>query len=201
MFNNLLLKGIDVNVPYKLVKYDKNTIIFNEGERMNYVGIIESGLVTIKSSTIDGYEFEILSIGPSNIFGDMLAFSNNNVLPGYIETMEETEIILIKKDDFKVLLESNKEFLNNYLKHIAKINIDKTYKIKLLGQPSIREKIFFYLKEEIRKTGSNKVMLNMTKEELASIMSLNRPSLSRELMRMKKEGLIDYDKNSITYLE
>ena len=35
MFNNLLLKGIDVNVPYKLVKYDKNTIIFNEGERMN----------------------------------------------------------------------------------------------------------------------------------------------------------------------
>ena len=115
--------------------------------------------------------------------------------------MEETEIILIKKDDFKVLLESNKEFLNNYLKHIAKINIEKTYKIKLLGQPSIREKIFFYLKEEIRKTGSNKVILNMTKEELASMMSLNRPSLSRELMRMKKEGLIDYDKNSITYLE
>ena len=56
-------------------------------------------------------------------------------------------------------------------------------------------------KEEIRKTGSNKVILNMTKEELASMMSLNRPSLSRELMRMKKEGLIDYDKNSITYLE
>ena len=41
----------------------------------------------------------------------------------------------------------------------------------------------------------------MTKEELASMMSLNRPSLSRELMRMKREGLIDYDKNSITYLE
>ena len=79
MFNNLLLKGINLNVPYKLVKYDKNTIIFSEGERMNYVGIIESGLVTIKSSTIDGYEFEILSIGSSNIFGDMLAFSNNNV--------------------------------------------------------------------------------------------------------------------------
>ena len=201
MFNNSLLKDIELNIPYRLVKCSKDEIIFNEGERMNYVGIIESGEITIKSSTMDGYEFEILSIGEGNIFGDMLAFSNSNILPGYIKAMVESNIILIKRDDFKVLLESNKAFLSNYLKYIAKINIDKTYRIKLLGQPSIREKIFFYLKEEIRKTGSNKVILNMTKEELASLMSLNRPSLSRELMRMKKEGLIDYNKNSITFLE
>ena len=80
------------------------------------------------------------------------------------------------------------------------MNIEKTYKIKLLGQPSIREKIFFFLKEEIKKTGSNTVKLHMSKEELASMMSLNRPSLSRELMRMRDEGLIEYDRNSITLL-
>ena len=43
-------------------------------------------------------------------------------------------------------------------------------------------------------------MASKCKEELASMMSLNRPSLSRELMRMRDEGLIEYDRNSITLL-
>ena len=49
-------------------------------------------------------------------------------------------------------------------------------------------------------TKYKKAVADMSKEELASMMSLNRPSLSRELMRMRDEGLIEYDRNSITLL-
>lgn len=199
-FTNDLIKDIKINVPVKHFKYYDEQIIFNEGDKIPYVGIVEKGGVIIKSSTIDGYEFEIMSVGPGMVFGDMLALSDKNVLPGTIYTLRNTEIIYISKNNFKLFLETNKEFLSRYLKYISNMNIEKTYKIKLLGQPSIREKIFFFLKEEIKKTGSNTVKLHMSKEELASMMSLNRPSLSRELMRMRDEGLIEYDRNSITLL-
>jgi len=42
-----------------------------------------------------------------------------------------------------------------------------------------------------------KIALNMTKKEWADIMGVQRPSLSRELLRMKEDGLIDYNYNFI----
>ena len=41
----------------------------------------------------------------------------------------------------------------------------------------------------------------MTKEELANQLFIQRPSLSRELGKMKKEGLIDYDRYTVTILK
>ncbi len=38
----------------------------------------------------------------------------------------------------------------------------------------------------------------MTKEELANQLFVQRPSLSRELAKMKKDGIIDYDRYTIT---
>lgn len=46
---------------------------------------------------------------------------------------------------------------------------------------------------DYKKNGTLKIKLNMTKREWADIMGVQRPSLSRELLEMKKMGLIDYD--------
>jgi len=41
----------------------------------------------------------------------------------------------------------------------------------------------------------------MSKEELANLLFVQRPSLSRELIKMKQEGLIQYDRKTITMIE
>ena len=50
---------------------------------------------------------------------------------------------------------------------------------------------------DYNKNESLKIKLNMTKSEWADIMGVQRPSLSRELLEMKRLGLIDYDYNYI----
>ena len=45
------------------------------------------------------------------------------------------------------------------------------------------------------------VYLKMGREELADFLGVARPSLSRALMRLKEEGLIDVEKNRITVLD
>lgn len=40
----------------------------------------------------------------------------------------------------------------------------------------------------------------MNRQELADYLGVERSALSREMARMKKEGLIDYRKNEITIL-
>ncbi len=200
MFLNMW-EGINITVEYKIKNYTEKTQIFDEDEELNYVGIILNGAVHIRTTTIDGFEFEISTLKKGEMFGDALIFNDDRLLPGYISVDALTSILFIEKLNFKKLLSTNKDFLFKYLEYQAKRNTHQHYMIKLLGQPSIREKILFFLKEEIKKTKSKRIILNMTKENLAVLMGLNRPSLSRELMRLKKEGKIDYDRYSITYLE
>ena len=45
------------------------------------------------------------------------------------------------------------------------------------------------------------IKLKMTKEKIAESLGITRPSLSRELINMKDEGLIDYSRNYINILD
>ena len=71
--------------------------------------------------------------------------------------------------------------------------------MKLLSQKSIADRIMFYLINEYKKTGNKKVSI-ISKEDLANKLNIPRPSLSRELINLKDEGLIDYNRYFITLL-
>jgi len=200
MLNVKELKEL-IDVPYEIKSYSKNQIIYNEDDLVLNIGIVYSGEIRIETSTIDGFNFEIQILREGAIFGDALVYEESPLVPGNISSITDSKVIFIERNNFKKLLKDNHVFLENYLEYNAKRNIKQQFKIKLLGQPSIKEKILFYLKEEMKKQKSNKIKLNMNKENLSSFLGLNRPSLSRELMRMKKDGIIDYDKYSITYLQ
>jgi DNA-binding transcriptional regulator LsrR (DeoR family) len=63
---------------------------------------------------------------------------------------------------------------------------------------SIKESIIEFLNYEYYSQKNKKIELHMTKKELAEKLGIQRTSLSRELNKMKKDGLIDYNASSIT---
>ena len=73
-------------------------------------------------------------------------------------------------------------------------------RIKFYSKKTIRESLLNYLETERRRQKSNKILLNITKKELAEKLGFQRTSLSRELAKMKKDGIIEFDKNSISLL-
>lgn len=196
-----LLKNVRIDFKNIIKKFTNNQIVYSEDECLDSVGIILEGEIIITTSTINGFEFEITKLVKGSVFGDNLIFNNIAKLPGTIICKKDCKIMFIEKKEFIKSLENNHTFLENYLKYNAIRNIEHQHKIKLLGQPSIREKILFFLKEEMKRQQTNKITLPMNKENLAIYLGLNRPSLSRELIRMKNDGLIRYDKKTITYLK
>ena len=70
-----------------------------------------------------------------------------------------------------------------------------------LSLTSIRQKISNYLLSEYDIQGNLFINLNMTKQKLSEKLGIPRPSLSRELINMKDEGLIDYSKDVIKILD
>lgn len=194
----LLFEEVNLDFPYIIQFFKKGEFLFHENDEIKKVGIILDGKASIITSTIDGFSFEFNTLNKGAIFGDALLF-NHELLPGSIVALSEVKVMFIEDETFKNLMMKNHKFLFNYLKFNAKRNEDMQYKIKLFGQPSIKEKILFYIKEEMKKQKTNKIKTLMNREELSAFLSLSRPSLSRELMRMKKEGIIDYDRYTISY--
>ena len=84
-------------------------------------------------------------------------------------------------------------FLKEFLTLLSLKSVTLSSKLNQISLKTIRQKICEFILIEYKKNGSLKIKLNMTKREWADRMGVQRPSLSRELLEMKKMGLIDYD--------
>ena len=87
----------------------------------------------------------------------------------------------------------DQQFLLNFLSIIAKKSTDLRNRLKLLSHKSIEERILFYLDTQRKKLNTNKIPIK-SKESLAQLLNIPRPSLSRELIKLKEKRLIDYNR-------
>lgn len=183
----------------KIVDLPNGYVIAQEDDISHRMGIILKGFVLIKAYTSGGKHFTVNTLREGEIFGDMLIFSREyDSYPGTLITVGETKVAFIENSKFKKMIMNDHNLLENFLSLLSDKSVKMNYKSKLLSQDSVREKILFYLHQEKRVQKSNLIKLNMTKEELANNLFMQRPSLSRELMKMKKEGILDYDRYTIT---
>ena len=192
IFNNV---NIDKYKNKLIVKsYQKNSLIFSEGEICVSLGIVISGQLKITTLSQNS-EYTINILNENDMFGDTLLFTKGKEYLGDVIATKDTTILFIKKE---VLLELLKEqtFLLNFLQLNAEKNASVRNQLKLYSQKSISDRIMFYLNNESKKIKS-KIIPIKSKEELAVILNIPRPSLSRELINLKAQGIIDYNKNYI----
>ena len=190
LFNNVDITKYEKN--FKIVNYPENSLIFHEGDECFDLGIILKGQVVISTLTTLEKEYIINILNKNDIFGDVLLFSDTTLYLGDGITKKESTILYINKD---LLLDmfKNDSFLSNYLSLIAKKNIDLRNRLKLLSHKNIEERILFYLSSESKRLKSKKIPIK-SKESLALLLNIPRPSLSRELRKLKEKQIVDYDR-------
>ena len=81
------------------------------------------------------------------------------------------------------------------LRVMAQKNLMLTRKMAHLSRKSIREKLVSYLSDESSRQGKREIKIPFNRQQLADYLSVERSALSRELSKMKEEGLIEFYKN------
>jgi CRP-like cAMP-binding protein len=195
-----LLKGTNIDTKdIQIYQYPANHIIELEGSTSSYVGIILSGTILVQTYTVQGTSIMISTLEEGKEFGDGLMYgSKRHVYPGNVITKEPSTIARIPYDLIERYLDEDAVFRRNLLHVLSDKVIAGAMKSKLLAQETIRDKIFYFLAQEKIKQNSSTIYLGMTKKELARLLHVTRPSLSRELAHMKQEGLLDYNRKTIT---
>ena len=80
----------------------------------------------------------------------------------------------------------------------ARKNLTLSRRILHTSSKKIRGRLLSYLSYQAELQGSNRIEIPLNRQQLADYLSLDRSALSKELSRMKSDGLIDYHKNIFT---
>ncbi len=78
---------------------------------------------------------------------------------------------------------------------MAEKNLMLNRKISLMSYKTTRQKIAALLLSQMTNDHDSSVSLPFSREEMADYFGLNRSALSRELSRMRDDGIFDYARN------
>ncbi|NLY81537.1 MAG: Crp/Fnr family transcriptional regulator [Clostridiales bacterium] len=204
MLKELKEEDIKENIKkgkFIISSFEKNSVVHFEGDACNNLEIIISGRVSVDRLDETGGILTISEFTEGDMIGGNLLFSKLPKYPMTIITKEDTVIIKIERELLFELFRDNSSFLRKYLEYVTDHSVILSHKIKEYMGKSIRESIISYLEYEVIRQGSNCVTLNLTKKDLAEKLGVQRTSLSRELTKMKNDGLIYFDRESITLID
>ena len=199
-----LVKSFDANQLESLLQakgnkvnsYERNNIVHFVGDICENLEIILSGEVAVERTDESGKLMTIAEFFDGDILGGNLLFSKNPCYPMTVTAKKPTIILEISKRQLFDLFASSLDFLKSYLAYISDHSVILGDRIKHYVNRTIRECIISYLDYESKKQESSTIKLTISKKALAERIGVQRTSLSRELAKMRNEGLIEFDKNN-----
>ncbi|MGL5379419.1 Crp/Fnr family transcriptional regulator [Clostridium sp.] len=199
-----IFKGIDVTdiekIKYKVAYYKKGETIAIEGAKCDSIGIIINGCSEIQKIYPNGKIIVMKKLKNYDTFGEAIVFSKETTYPSTLISLSDTKIVFIKKNEIIDLCFKNVRFLNNFMEMLSEKIIELNKKIKDSNLITVKQKVVNFILEEYEKQMSNKININMSKKELSEILGVPRPSLSRELIFLRENNIINFNKDNIEIL-
>lgn len=190
----------------RLRTYAKGEVVAAEGDICSGIGVIEKGRIAIQRYTSAGEFATISLLKPGDFFGEDLVFGSSTVYPFTLEAMSLSEVLFVNRETLNALIERSRVIRNNFMRILSDRVHEQNKRIALLSQKSIRQKIAYYLLDLrsdklISGEDPNSVHLPVSKEVVAKLLAMPRPSFSRELIQMQKDGLIGYEGRDVRLLD
>ncbi|MBM7869132.1 CRP-like cAMP-binding protein [Clostridium pascui] len=183
---------------YEIKEYNKNKVIYLQNEKCTTLDIILKGSIIVQKIDTNGNVLTISTFSTGDVIGGNLIFANTNTYPMTVASRSSCIILHINKDLILELCQKNRNFLIEFIKSISDKTIILTNKIKSISMKTIRQCILDFLTYEYYIQKTSKIILPVSKKDLAERIGVQRPSLLRELNKMRRDGLIEYDAHSIT---
>ena len=179
--------------------YKKGTYVFNSGDVIKNIGLVVEGTVMVEKEDYYGNRSIIAVVREGDIFGEVYACIKNGQSDVSVSTIKDSKILMVNVE-FILSGERDVDGLSGVIeRNLVSILAQKAYilnkKISHITKRTTREKLMSYLSETARDSGSGKFKIPFNRQELADYLCVDRSAMSNELSKMRKEGIIEYNKN------
>lgn len=192
MFENVNI----ADFTFKIKEYSKNETVYNQNDVCNGMDIVLSGSLVAYSLSQNGSENIVFQFKKGSVIGANLLFGSNNSYPMNMYCTQDCKLLHISKSDIEALLHDY-NFTIHFIKSISKNSQGMNKKIAMYTGKSLRDNILDYFLALSIKQKSNNIILPITKKQLADYFGVQRPSLFRELKKLKDDGFIKIENKHI----
>ena len=144
-------------------------------------------------------------IVPGQVFGETYACIPGEKLLIGVTAAEDCQILFLEVGKiFHTCPDTcpcHEKLIRNMLMVMAKKNLELSRRSLHTAPKSIRGRLLSYFSQEMVQQGSSQFMIPFNRQELADYLGVDRSALSNELGKMRKEGIIEVNRNQIHYLE
>jgi CRP/FNR family transcriptional regulator, cyclic AMP receptor protein len=173
--------------------YKKKQLIYKEGAHPHYLYYILKGKVKTYKTHNDGKDLVIDLFNEGDFFG-YVSLLEGSTYKENAESMEETELALIPKKDFENLVNGNPATAQKFVGLLVKNLAEKEKQLLGIAYNTLRKKVADALISLQKKYHTNKnepYLIDISRDDLASIAGTATESLIRTLSDFKSERLID----------
>ena len=193
------LKAMLECIGYHINSFKKQEIIAFETESIRHIGIVLDGAVDMVKEDLWGNKTMLVRMKKNEIFGETFACGSDSLSVVTFVVHENAEVMFIPFERVMHTCTRACEFhhrlIENMVHLIADKNRDLRRKVEIISKKTLREKIMAYLSLQAQIQGTRYFEIPLGRGEWAEYLCANRSALTRELAKMKADGLIDYDRN------
>ena len=182
---------------FRKKRFPKGAYIFRSGDTTQELGMICTGGVHIESSDVWGERSILSHAAPGQVFAETYAICGEPLMVDAVAS-EDSEIVFF---DLTALLDAGNrqsgwypKLMQNLLRITARKNLTLSGRIFCTTAKSVRGRLLTYLSAQAAQQGSREFDIPFDRQQLADYLNLDRSALSRELGKMRGEGLLEFRK-------
>ena len=182
--------------------YRKKQRIYAEGNHPHSLYYLNSGKIRTYKINENGKELTISLFNAGDFFG-YNALLENSVYKENAETLEESEVSIIGREDFEILINNNKGVAHKFIKLLAHNVTEKEEQLISIAYNSLRKRVadaIITLSKKYKSEDHPDFMIHISREDLAHIAGTTTESLIRTLSDFKSEKLIEAEAGYVKVL-
>jgi len=186
----------------KVHRVHKKQYIYTEGDEPTRLYFLKSGKVKTVRANADGKELITGIYNPGDFFGYLALLENTEYTDSAV-TLEDSDLIYIPNEDFKQLLLANNEVGQQFIKLLAGRVSDREKQLVTMAYSSLRRRVADALLRLHEQQAANhpQGLIQLSRDDLASVVGTATESLIRTLSEFKQDGLIELVGSSIRVLQ
>ncbi len=180
--------------------FKKGTAILRAGAVTDKMGLVMDGSVTIESDDVWGNRTILSSVEAGQFFAETYSLLPDEPMLVNVVANEDCRILFLRIGSLKRLQSNMGQWMIRFVSNLLMISTHKN--LMLSGRSfhtapkTIRGRVMNYLNSVSIQKHANEFNIPFDRQQLADYLNLERTALSKELGKMKRDGLIDFYKNT-----
>lgn len=179
--------------------YSRGAVIYRAGDSVTALGMVLSGKVSIENDDAWGNKSILDHVLPGQVFAETYACVPGAPLMITAVAAESTEILFLETSRILHPCESACDFHNKLIRNLLTIasqkNLNLSRRIFHTSSKSIRGRLLSYLSHQSLQQGRLEFDIPFNRQQLADYLSVDRSSMSNELSKMQRDGLLQVERN------